>query len=31
MAGIVDKTKSENILALIIEKMNEESTKLLPR
>lgn len=29
--GFIDKTKSENILALIVEKMNEESTKLLPR
>jgi len=29
--GFIDKTKSENIIALIVEKMNEESTKLLPR
>jgi two-component system, chemotaxis family, chemotaxis protein CheV len=29
--GFIDKTKSENILALIVEKMNEESAKLLPR
>jgi two-component system chemotaxis response regulator CheV len=29
--GFIDKTKSENILALIIEKMGEVSTKILPR
>jgi two-component system, chemotaxis family, chemotaxis protein CheV len=29
--GFIDKTKSENILTLIIEKMEEASTKMLPR
>lgn len=29
--GFIDKTKSENILSLIIEKMNAETTKMLPR
>ena len=29
--GFIDKTKSENILSLIIEKMGESGTKLLPR
>ena len=29
--GFIDKTKSENILALIVEKMGAESGKLLPR
>jgi two-component system chemotaxis response regulator CheV len=28
--GFIDKTKSENILALIVEKMGAESGKLLP-
>jgi two-component system chemotaxis response regulator CheV len=29
--GFIDKTKSENILPMIVEKMNEMEMKLLPR
>lgn len=29
--GFIDKTKSENILPLIVEKMNEAESRLLPR